>query len=1321
MITLFNDNWQFSELSFSSEAMYKDGKPVLFNPQSFFNNTKNADYLPVKLPHDWQIYHVKDLYRNSVGCYKKTLTLTEEEITNRHLALRFEGVYMNSAVWVNDKLAGEWKYGYSTFEFDISSLVKPGNNEILVIAVYQNCNTRWYSGAGIFRDVYLINTPRTFIAPDGTYFVIRSVDTDLKKWDCHFSTEICTDSIVADDDVVPFYIKTTITDRKGKLLYQTAYPSSPDAITIEETEYLHKNVPATKDWNFFKTNEHFEIENPVLWDIDNPYLYTVTTELFSSGHDLLDSCTQNCGFKTATFTTDSGFFLNGRHVKIQGACHHHDLGCLGSAFDKNALKRQFLKLKEMGVNAVRCSHNPPPKAWLDLCDELGLLVDNEAFDMWEKPKTQFDYGNYFNDWCERDVVNWVRKDRNHPSLIMWSVGNEIYDTHMGNGLEITKKLYSYVQKNDPEKNAQITIASNYMMTDGACNCAQEIDTVGYNYLERLYNEHHAKYPHWKIYGSETGSTVQSRGIYHFPDTLKLVTFSDGQCSTLGNCTTTWGCANTQTVIANDRDCPFSAGQFIWTGWDYIGEPTPYHSKNSYFGQIDTAGFPKDTFFLYKSEWAGFAEPKTGTPTGTGTVGKKTEPFVHLLPYWDWNEGQLIDVKAYTNCNSVELFFNGKSLGRQQIDHTRGLKPFGQWQLEYHKGEIKAVAYYDDGTEATSETKRSFGDPAKIIIKPEEFKLDNSNTSNNSNTADTSSSQTTTQLGDLLFIDFMLADKDGTLVENARNYITFNVTGDAELVGMDNGDSTDYEEYKSDSSNSHTRKLFANRLLAVIRAKKHGRQGLPSFVVTAASQGLPTVSLKYDGKEWKEAAPYLATKPMIDYVPVRKIELIAEETGANADTKNTATTQDTGNTKNSVIAQNTAGSTSLKGLILSKQNPEVRVTAKVYPENATDKEILWNPVLKECVASDNIQVCETDNTNTGAVKATDTYNTHTDAVDAADTTTQTKLIRAIGDGECILRCTAKNGSELDEVISDLNFTVEGIGNPKLNPYKLIEACRFTGCDESKGKPRVSLESGIANRGIGPTWISFDKVDFGPDGADTIHIPIFSFETELPIEVWDGKPPLGTTYEGTNTTATADSNTASSANAECFGRFIYKHESIYNTFSENVFTLPKRLFGVHTIAITMLHEYEFKGFYFDKTPKAYAKLRALDASVIVGDTFTKTAAAVEGIGNNVNLDFENMDFGTEPTTKLTIYGKSNTDNNTINLKFFDDDGSSTTQVIEFTRGSGKTKATGATESSGNDSNGYEEKTFTISPVSGKKKVSFVFLPGCNFDFEWFRFEK
>ena len=1278
MTTLFNDNWQFSELPLSSESMYRDGKPVLFNPKDFYNDAKTAQYKPVTLPHDWQIYHVQDLYKNSVGCYKKTFSLTKDDVTDRHVAIRFEGVYMNSAVWVNGKQAGDWKYGYSTFEFDISPLIREGENEVIVIAVYQNCNTRWYSGAGIFRDVTLINTPKTFLASDGTYFVIKNTSSSVSPlqshFHCTFSTEVC-------GDPTGCTVRTTITDPQSIQLYQSTTSATPAPLSPQETAQLQRTVPALQNHQLSRAAETFEIQNPHLWDIDDPYLYTATTELIDAQGNVLDSYSQNCGFRTATFTADKGFFLNGRHVKIKGACHHHDQGCLGSAFNKNALKRQFLKLKEMGVNAVRCSHNPPPKAWMDLCDELGILVDDEAFDMWEKPKTQFDYGNWFNDWYERDITSLVRKDRNHPCLIMWSIGNEIYDTHIGNGYEITKKLYKAVEQNDPHKNALITIASNYMMTEGACNCAKEIDAVGYNYLERLYNEHHEKNPDWKIYGSETGSTVQSRGIYHFPETLKLVTFSDGQCSTLGNCTTTWGCANTQTVISNDRDCSFSAGQFIWTGWDYIGEPTPYHTKNSYFGQIDTAGFPKDTFFLYKSEWAGRADGKTDDD------GKKAEPFVHLLPYWDWNEGQLIDVKAYTNCNSVELFFNGTSLGRQSIDHTHGLRPFGQWQLEYHKGEIKAVGYDDDGTEIASDIKCSFGDPTQIIIKPEEFKLGNPNTTNNSNTINNSntsansntstSSATTTQLGDLLFIDLMLADKNGTLVENARNYITFNVTGDATLLGMDNGDSTDYEEYKNEGGNSHTRKLFANRLLAVIQVKKHGKQGLPSFVITAASEGLPTVSLKYDGKEWKQVAPYLAVKPVMYVIPTRKIEITAKQTTA------------------------AESSTSPKGVILNKQNTQIHVTAKVLPENATNKEILWNPVLKECVSSDNIEVCNKIGTGTG--------------IESAE-------IKAIGDGECILRCTAKNGSQLDEVISDLNFTVEGIGNPKLNPYKLIEACRFTGYDESKAKPSVSLESGIANRGVGSTWISFDKVDFGTDGADTIHLPIFSFETELPAEVWDGKPPLGTTYEGTTVDFVTEGDDKNQANsngkiiAECLGHFTYRHESIYNTFSENTFALSRRLFGVHTISIVLPHEHEFKGFYFDKTPKAYARLRALDANVIVGDTFTKTATAVEGIGNNVNLDFENMDFGTDSATKLTIFGKSNTDNNTINLKIFNEDGSSTTHVIEFARTNNTQINQEASQSCG-----YEEKTFSLPPITGKKRVSFVFLPGCNFDFAWFRFEK
>ena len=1179
MVNLFNDGWKFAELPIDEKSMYKDGEKVLFNPEDFLAEADLAKYSPVRLPHDWQIHHTSDLYKNSVGIYKKTFELTPEEVNDHHTAIRFEGVYMNSAVWVNGKKAGEWKYGYSTFEFDLTALVHSGQNEITVIAVYQHCNTRWYSGAGIFRDVYLIKKTFARLVSDGSYFACRPVDkTKLNgDWTIKATVEVA-------GPLTAHTVVNTIFDKEGKVFAKSEFPVTPLPLSENECSYLRSVVSGLSVDPLSRTREEITVTAPKLWDIDEPNLYTVQTDLLNADGKITDSYTQNLGFKTFEFTSDEGFFLNGRHVKINGACQHHDQGALGSAFDKNAQKRQFLKLKEMGVNSVRCSHNPPPKAWMDLADEMGLLIDDESFDMWEMPKTPFDYGNYFKEWHERDAVAWVRKDRNHPSLFMWSIGNEIYDTHKGNGLEITKNLAAIVRRHDPAANGLITSASNYMMTDGAQDCGKELEVVGYNYLERLYDEHHKKYTDWKIYGSETGSTVQSRGIYHCPESLNLRTFNDGQCSTLGNCTVPWGCPNTQTLITRDRDIKFSAGQYIWTGWDYIGEPTPYHTKSSYFGQIDTAGFPKDTFYLYKSEWA----------------GKKAAPFVHLLPYWDWNEGQMIDVKAYSNAEAVELFFNGKSLGRQEIDHQKSTEPFGRWQLEYHKGEIKAVAYDEAGHPVAEDVKRSFGDPAKIIMQPE-----------------------SEDYGDLFFIDLMTADKDGELVENARNYITFNVTGEADLIGMDNGDSTDYDEYTSDNGRSLSRKLFSNRAVAIVRKRRGTGKG---FVITAASKGLPTVSLKYDNKGWQEAAPYLAIRPEMDFVPTRKIEIIPE------------------------------GSTKLDG-----SHRQLKVTCKVLPENASIKEINWNPVLKECVPSDYIEVKDKTGVGTGVETAT---------------------IMAACDGECILRCTARNGGQLDEVLSDLGFTVTGVGNPRLNPYKLIEACRLDHWDSSRAKPKICLESGISNRDIGPTWIAFDKVDFGDDGADTIHIPIFTFNPTAKIEVWDGMP---------------------DSRGTCLGKFTYEHESVYNTYNENVFTLNRRLFGVHTITIAMTEEYYFHGFYFDQTPKAFAKLRALDSDNISGDTFTLAAEAVEGIGNNVSIDFGKMNFAEKSAHRLTICGKSNTENNTINVKFFADDGSSTTQVLEFAH-----------------TDGYEEKSFEIVPVTGALKISFVFLPGCNFDFKWFKFE-
>ena len=539
-------------------------------------------------------------------------------------------------------------------------------------------------------------------------------------------------------------------------------------------------------------------------------------------------------------------------------------------------------------------------------------------------------------------------------------------------------------------------------------------------------------------------------------------------------------------------------------------------------------------------------------------------------------------------DSVELFFNDVSQGKQEINHKDGKQPYGYWQIEYHKGEIRAVAYDSEGNIAAEEIKRSFLDPAKIILTPE-----------------------TEKYGNLFFIKIMTADKNGTLVENARNYITISVSGEAELVGMDNGDSTDYK------------KLFSNRLIAIVRTKNENS----SFEITAASKGLDNVSLRYEEKQWCGISPDETIKPLKDFIPARKIELIVD-----------------GSTK------------------LNKNNLKVNVNAKIFPENSTIKELHWNPVLKECIPSDLISVLDPE-------------------ASLEENEVQIKVIKAEADGECLLRCTARNGTNYDEVISDLPFTISGLGSKNLNPYKLIEAARFTDYDRAKDKPEISMESGITTEKCGSIWISFDNVDFGVEGGETIHLPIFSWASEIPIEIYEGN----------------------GIDGECLGKFTYKHQPIYNTYSENIFTISRRLFGIHSITINLLGNLHLHGFYFDQTPKAFSQLRALDANLIAGDSFKKTDDAVEGIGNNVILDFNDMDFGEKSATSITICGKSNTDNNTINIKFFDSNNNSSTVIIEFEH-----------------TDEYEEKTFDIKPVSGKKKISFIFLPGCNFDFKWFKFE-
>ena len=774
--TLLNRGWQFC-------LCPPDGTPT--------------DFSPVDIPHDWLIYDAKNLYKDGDGYYRRTVEIADPK---KNYTLRFEGVYQGCTVFLNGREIFEWKYGYTTFDVPLGGVAE-GENTVEVLVRHRHPNSRWYSGAGIYRSVWLTEKGESEILPDGVYVA-------PKKTADGFVTEIDTEVRGSGEAL----LRHTVTSKSGEVITR-----GEEKITLgEEASTVSICLPKC---------------SPKCWSPEEPNLYTLKTELIQNG-EAVDGVIQNIGYKTLEFTTDSGLFLNGRPYKLLGTCIHHDCGALGSAVNKAAIRRQFEILKEMGVNSLRTSHNPPAIEFLDLCDEMGFLVDNECFDMWERPKNKYDYHRFFPEWHERDVASWVRRDRSRACMLMWSIGNEISDTNfLPRGVEVTKELKRCVRLHDYKNLYPVTLGSNTMYTEGGQECAKHLDVVGYNYLERLYDEHHEKYPDWVIYGSETSSTYQSRGVYHFPAATVTSTYDDEQCSSLLNCATSYGAINSEYNITIDRVKKFSLGQYTWTALDYIGEPTPFHTKNSHFGHVDTAGFPKDTYYAYKAEW---------NLTG--------EPFVHLYPYWDFNEGQLIDLFIFSNCFESELWVNGECLGRHRHDHSGFGKLSGRWQVPYHRGEITAIGYDEQGREVARMTRKSFGDPAEISLKP-----DRKSISANGE--------------DLIYVEIGMLDKSGNPVENARNRVSVHVTGAGRLIGLDNGDSTDYDQYKGTS-----RRLFNGKLLAIIGA----RDFAGDIKMTVESVGLPEktarfTALPFDG----EAACCSAENTESDFnaeVPVRRIDL-----------------------------------------------------------------------------------------------------------------------------------------------------------------------------------------------------------------------------------------------------------------------------------------------------------------------------------------------------------------------------------------------------------------------------------------------------------------
>lgn len=978
-IKLFCDNWQFLKTKLDTQMDQIEGL--------------KADFTPVSLPHDWLIYNTKNLYEDSIGWYLRKFDVKElcGGITDYHdgerIWLQFDGVYMDCTLYINGNKALEWKYGYSAFGMDITDLLHEGENELLMKVVHQGPNSRWYSGAGIYRNVFIRVMPPTHLVGDGTYVSTLEVDDG-------FLLDIETEIRGRDAD-------------KVKVVYLLMEPDGTSLMLGEADRFVQTGE------GMGKACKKCIVKEPKRWDVENPNLYRLIVRALDENDRQLDEDTVNIGFRTLSFDPDTGFYLNGKWVKAHGVCEHHDFGCLGAVFNEAALRRKFRILKEMGVNAIRTSHNMPAREFMDIADEMGMLVVSEAFDMWERKKTDYDYARFFKEWAAKDVESWIRRDRNHPSLMLWSIGNEIYDTHADeHGQEITRQLISYVREHDPKENVKITIGSNYMPWENAQKCADIVKIAGYNYGEKCYNEHHKKHPDWVIYGSETASVVQSRGVYHFPYKQSVLADEDEQCSALGNSTTSWGAKSVEKCIADDRDAAFAFGQFLWTGFDYIGEPTPYHTKNSYFGQIDTAGFPKDAYYIYQAEWTDVTKA----------------PMVHIFPYWDFNEGQLIDVRACSNGDVVELFVNGESFGKKELHHDGGTDFTATWQVPYTPGEIKAVAYDAQGNVLAEEARHSFGDGVQIVLTPDKESV----------FADGK---------DLCFIEIGVTDKDGYPVENAMDYVKVDVTGEAYLVGMDNGDSTDYDSYKGS-----VRKLFNGKLLAVLQAKTTA--GKAKVVVTGA--GLKTAELTIDVKETE--APCGVGVPvetgvlsevaalesaMFSTRPVRKIAL-----------------------------------TSSKGRVLTPENKETIVEATVYPADATDKDVIFKVV------------------NDAGIEIS--YATITPVGDEKNKV----KITALGDGEFRIRCMSKNGSDKVKLISQLELSAEGLGEAYLNPYSFVTGGLYT---ETIGEIGNGNEKGFATARGEESGVVFTGVDFGEIGSDEITLPIFSLsDAPYAFQIWEGRP-------------------------------------------------------------------------------------------------------------------------------------------------------------------------------------------------------------------------
>lgn len=741
------------------------------------------DWRTLQLPHDWSIEgafnkdnptkQAQAFLPAGIGWYRKTFTVPVNW-KNKMVSIEFDGVFKNSEVWINGHSLGMRPNGYLSFAYDLSKYLNFGKENTIAVKVDNDAqpNSRWYTGSGIYRNVKLTASGKLHVALWGTF--VTTPEINKEKASVQIATEVKNDF----DTEKKFRVVTSIADQKNV-----------EVAKIETTEKTGGN-------STLKKVQHLSVPNPVLWSIENPYLYKVVTKIFD-GKTLTDQYETPLGIRYFNFDAEKGFSLNGVPTKILGVCLHHDNGALGVVENIHAVKRKLTLLKDMGANAIRMSHNAPSLEMLQLCDEMGFIVQDEAFDVWKKKKVTNDYHKDWDAWHKQDLEDFIKRDRNHPSVMMWSIGNEIREQFDSTGIAITRELAQIVKSLDTTRPVTSALTENipeknFIYQSGA------LDLLGFNYKHEDYKDFPNRFKGQKIIASESVSALETRGHYDQPsDIIKVwppkhnAPFDgnkDFTVSAYDQVKSYWGSTHEETW-KTIKKLDYMAGLFVWTGFDYLGEPDPYPypARSSYFGIIDLAGLPKDVYYMYQSEWT-------------------TKPVLHIFPHWNWAKDQEVDVWAYyNNADEVELFLNGKSLGKKSKQND---ELHISWRVKFEPGTLKAISR-KEGKVVLEKEIHTAGAVAKIDLKADKpiIKKDGY---------------------DLVYVTVLVLDAAGNVVPDANDLISFEVSGGGKIVGTDNGYQAGPESLKASSC-----KVFNGKCIVIIQSNTKGK----NIKLTAVANGI----------------------------------------------------------------------------------------------------------------------------------------------------------------------------------------------------------------------------------------------------------------------------------------------------------------------------------------------------------------------------------------------------------------------------------------------------------------------------------------------------